>query len=136
MPVTVTVRASVGRVASRTTSSRSSAQVLGEAVAPLDDRDAVVDVGVEVEVVELEGAAEPVGVDVHQGRATDERGVHPGDDEGRRGDRPADAQPVADPLGQGRLPGAQATGEHDEVAGAQQPARAAPKPGCPRPWPG
>ena len=43
----------------------------------------LVEVGVEVEVVELDRTAEPVGVDVHQGRTADERRVHPGDDERR-----------------------------------------------------
>ena len=41
-------------------------QPLGDPLAPLDDRDGVVERGVEVEVVELVDAAEPVGVDVHQ----------------------------------------------------------------------
>ena len=47
-------------------------QPLGDAVPPLHDGDAVGDVGVEVEVVELESAAEPVCVDVHQRRAAHE----------------------------------------------------------------
>ena len=42
---------------------------LGDALAPLHDRHRVVERGVEVEVVELVDAAEPVGVDVHQRRA-------------------------------------------------------------------
>ena len=41
-------------------------QSLGDPLAPLDDRDGVVERGVEVEVVELVDAAQPVGVDVHQ----------------------------------------------------------------------
>jgi len=52
-------------------------------VAPLDDRHALLDGGVEVEGVQLERAPEPVGVDVHEHRAADERGVHARDDERR-----------------------------------------------------
>jgi hypothetical protein len=40
-------------------------------------------VGVQVEVVDLGQVAQPVGVDVHQRRATRQRRVHPGDHEGR-----------------------------------------------------
>ena len=41
-------------------------EVLGHPLAPLDDGDGAVEGGVEVEVVELGGAAEAVGVDVHE----------------------------------------------------------------------
>ncbi len=58
-------------------------QRLGQALAPLDHGHGEVEVGVEVEVVELRGAAEPVGVDVHELRPVAERGMHPGDDERR-----------------------------------------------------
>ena len=44
------------------------AQLLGEPVTPLDDRDRVVGGRVEVDVVDLGRVAEPVGVDVHQRR--------------------------------------------------------------------
>ena len=67
-------------------------QPLGQPVPPLDDRDRLVQRGVEVEVVELGDPAEPVGVDVDQGGSADQRGVHAGDDERRRGDRAADPQ--------------------------------------------
>ena len=53
----------------RPSSRRSYGQRLGQALAPLHDGDRLLDVGVEVEVVELGGAAEPVGVDVDQRRA-------------------------------------------------------------------
>ena len=56
---------------------------LGQSLAPLDDGDGLVEVGVEIEVVELGGAVQAIGVDVHQGRATVERRMHPGDHEGR-----------------------------------------------------
>ena len=49
---------------SGTSSSRSIDERLGQALAPLHHGDRVDDVGVEVEVVELGGATEPVGVDV------------------------------------------------------------------------
>ncbi len=79
------------------------AQALGEAVAPFDDGHGVLQGGVEVEVVELGEAAEPVRVDVHQRRAAHQRRVHPGDDEGRGRDRAAHPEPLGDALGQRRL---------------------------------
>ena len=94
-------------------------EALGQPLAPLDDGDGLVEGGVEVEVVELGDAAEPVGVGVHQRRSPDLAGVHAGDDEGRRGDRAADAEPGAEPLGERRLAGAERAGEHDQVAGRE-----------------
>lgn len=44
-------------------------QVLGHTPPPLDDDDAALQVGVQVEVVQLDGAAQPVGVDVDEIRA-------------------------------------------------------------------
>ena len=76
---------------------------LGQPLAPLDHGDGLVERGVEVEVVELGDAAEPVGVDVHQRGAADLARVHPRDHERRRGDRPADAEPGAEALGERRL---------------------------------
>ena len=100
---------------------------LGQALAPLDDGDRVVERGVEVEVVELGDAAEPVGVDVHQRRAVAQRRVHPGDHERRRRDVAAHAEAGAEPLGERRLAGAELAGEHHQVAGAAGwPASAAP----------
>src|SRR5436190_17261994 len=58
-------------------------QPLGHSVAPLDDRHAVGDVGVEVEIVKLQSTIEPVSVHVRQRRSTDQRRVYPGEDEGR-----------------------------------------------------
>ena len=73
-----------------------------------------------IQVVELGGATEAVGVDVDELRAPHERGVDARDDEGRGGHRAPHPEPFAEATGQGRLAGAQAPGEHDEVAGPQQ----------------
>jgi hypothetical protein len=58
-------------------------QRLGQTLAPLDHGHGEVEVGVEVEVVELGCPAEPVGVHVHELRSVAERGMDPGNDEGR-----------------------------------------------------
>ena len=85
-------------------------QPLGDPLAPLDHGDRLVERGVEVEVVELGDAAEPVGVDVHQRRPVAERRVHPRDHERRRRDVAAHAEPGAEPLGERRLAGAELAG--------------------------
>ena len=103
------------------------AQLLDEPGPPLDHRHGVDEGGVEVEVVELQGRPEAVGVDMDQGRAADKRGMDPGDDEGRRGDRAADTEPGADALGQRGLPRAEVAGEDDQVTGAQQRREAHPE---------
>ena len=87
---------------------------------------------VEVEVVELGEPAEPVGVDVDERRPATSDGwtramTKVGEVIGPRTPRPS---PM--PWVERRLAGAEAAGEHDEVAGPQQPGRAAhPRPGCP-----
>ena len=86
--------------------------------APLHHGDRIGDRRVQVEVVQLGGAAQPVGVDVHQRRAAGGGAVDPGQHEGRRDHRPVAAQPAADALGQGGLAGAQITGGDDQVARA------------------
>ena len=81
----------------------------------------VLDVGVEVEVVELGGVAEAVGVDVHErGLVGGQRGVDAGDHEGGRGDVAAYAEPLADALGHRGLAGAEVAGEDHQVAGPQE----------------
>ena len=94
-------------------------QPLGDPLSPLDDGDRLVERGVEIEVVELVGAAEPVGVDVHQRRAAGHRRVLAGDHERRRGDVAAHREPRADALGERRLAGAELAAEHDQVAGPE-----------------
>ncbi len=96
------------------------AELLGETVAPLDDRDGVVGGRVEVDVVDLGGIAEPVGVDVHQRRTADQRRMRTGDDERRRGDGTAYAEPVAEPLRERRLARAEVAREHQQVTRVQQ----------------
>ena len=87
--------------------------------------------GVQVEVVDVGHAAQPVGVDVHQRHPA--VAVHAGDDERRRGDRLADAEAGADALRQRGLAGPERPDQDDEVAGPQQPAEGrGPAPGCPR----
>ena len=89
-------------------------QLLDQALPPLDDRHRLGRRRVEVEVVDVGDAAQPVGVDVHQGHPPVP--VHAGDDEGRRGDRLPDAEARTDPLGERGLPGAQRADQDDEVA--------------------
>ncbi len=64
---------------------------------------------------------------MHESRAFGEGRVDTGDDERGRGDAAPDAEPVADALGQGGLPGPQGSGEHDEVPGAQPAGEPAPE---------
>src|SRR4051794_10888175 len=91
--------------------------LLDEAAAPLDDGDAGGCAGVEVEVVQLAGSAQPVGVDVHQGGPAGASGVHAGQHEGGRDDGARDAEPLPEALRQGGLAGTQLAGEDQEVAG-------------------
>ena len=109
------------------------AEVLGEPVAPLDHGDASSSEVSRSRSSSSSDAAEPVGVDVHQRRAADERRVHPGDDERRRGDRAAHAEALADALGERGLAGAEAAGEHDRSpARSSAPSAPARAPGCRR----
>jgi hypothetical protein len=41
--------------------------------------------------------------------------MYPGEDEGGRGDRPANLQTLSHSLGESRLAGAEGTGEHDQI---------------------
>ena len=102
-------------------------QALDQVLAPLHDGDRAVHVRVQVQVVDLGPAAQPVGVGVHQVRPAAQGRVHPGDDEGRRGHRAAHAQPGADALGQRRLARPERPGQDDQVTGAQQPGQALPQ---------
>jgi len=59
-------------------------QALGQARAPFHHGDRASRVGVQIQVVHLADAAEPVGVRVHQGRApVCQRRMYPGNNEGR-----------------------------------------------------
>ncbi len=116
-PPSVPAVAPVDRLIS--TSSRVVGKSLGEPLPPLHDRDRLLERRVEVEVVELLDATEPVGVDVHQRRPALQRGVHAGDDEGRRRDVTPHTQSGADPLGEGGLAGPEVTAEDDQVAGRE-----------------
>ena len=51
--------------------------------------------------------------------AADQRRVHPGDHEGRRGDPAADLQPLAEALGERGLAGPEVPGQDHQVTGAQ-----------------
>src|SRR5690606_9738488 len=95
-------------------------QPLDQALAPLDDRHRLLQRRVEVEVVHLQVAAEPVGVGVDQRRATAERRVDAGDDERGRGDRPPHLEPFGDALHGRGLPGAERARQDQQVAGAEQ----------------
>ncbi len=103
-----------------TTSSQESLASSSEPRAPLDHDHGTVEV--EVEVVEQGGAAEPVGVDVHERRAAGEVRVGAREHEGGALHRPPHAEAVADAAGQRGLARAERAGEQHEVAGAQ-PAR-------------
>jgi hypothetical protein len=95
-------------------------QAFGQPLAPLDHGDRAGCVRVEIQVVHLADAAEPVGVRVHQrGPGSGQRRMDPGDDEGRRGDRPAHPESLADALHQGRLARPERTGQDHQVSGAQ-----------------
>jgi hypothetical protein len=94
-------------------------QPLGDPLSPLDDGHGVLERGVEVEVVELVDAAEPIGVDMHQRRSAVEGWVLPGDHEGGRGDLAPHLEPLTDALRERRLSGPQLTAEHDQVTGAE-----------------
>src|SRR4051812_9772637 len=93
-------------------------ELLDEALAPFHDGHRLLGGRVEIQVVDVGDAAQPVGVDVHQRHPA--AGVHPRDDERRRGDRLTDPESGADALRQRGLPGAERTVEDDEVARPQQ----------------
>ena len=93
-------------------------QLLHQALSPLDDGHRVGGGRVEVEVVDVGHAAEPVGVDVHQRHPA--AAVHAGDDERRRGDRLPDAEAGADPLGQRGLAGTERPTRTTRSPGRQQ----------------
>jgi hypothetical protein len=97
------------------------AQLLDDVASPFDDHDRVREIGVEVEVVDVRAAAQPVGVHVHEGGAAHLARVDPGDHEGRGGDGAAHAQPFAETLGEGGLAGAERSVEHEQVARTEEP---------------
>ena len=84
---------------------------------PLDHRDGTIEV--EVEVVDLRGSGEPIGVDMQQVDAAVGPGMSPSDDEGGAGDRTAHAEAFAESPRERRLPSAEVAREHDEVTRAQ-----------------
>ena len=104
------------------TSRRGVGQALGDAAAPLDDGDRLVERGVEVEVVELADAAEAVGVDVHEAGPPVSDGCTRAITNVGEVTSPRTPSPAAETLGERRLAGAQLSREHDQVAGAEQPA--------------
>ena len=91
-------------------------ETLRHALAPLDHRDRVVQRRVEVEVVELLDAPEPVGVDVDQGRPLTADGCTRAITNVGEVISPRTPRPGADPLGQRGLPGTEVAGEDDDVA--------------------
>ena len=84
--------------------------------APFDDGHGLLQRRLEIEVRELGERADPVGVDMDEGHRSR---MYPRDHERRRRHRSAHAETGTDALRQGRLAGAEATGEDDEVARAQ-----------------
>ena len=89
--------------------------------APFHDGHGAVEVGLEVEVVDLALAAEAVGVHVHEVGAAREARVDPLDHEGGRGDGAAHAEAGAESLGEGGLAGAERSVQDQQVARAQRP---------------
>ncbi len=96
-------------------------QPLGQPLTPLHHGDGLVQGGVEVEVVELGDAADPVGVDVDQRRAVGQRGMDARDHERRRGDVATDPEPCAESLGERRLARTQPARQHHHIAGPEDP---------------
>ena len=95
-------------------------QMLGDVLAPLDHGDRLVQGGVEIEIVQLLGSAEPIGVDMHQLGAAGRRRMDPGQHEGRRDDRAHRSQSGPDALGQRGLAGAEIAGGDDQVARSEK----------------
>src|SRR6516225_6616877 len=85
------------------------AQTVDHPAAPLDDNDGVVDV--HIEIVELGGRPEPVGVDVHERRASDERWMRTREDERGALNRAPHAETRRDAAGERRLARAERTRE-------------------------
>ena len=77
-------------------------KVLDLALPPFDDGDTVGEGRVEVEVIEIDGAAESVGIDVNEIDATSGL-MDPGNDEGRARHRFTHAEPSTQTLYKSRL---------------------------------
>jgi hypothetical protein len=88
---------------------------------PLDDDDATRKVN--VEVVELERAGEPVGVDVHEWRSVDQARVCAGEDKGRTGNRSAHSKTFTDAAGECGLACTERAGQNEKVARAKPSAQ-------------
>src|SRR5690606_32750822 len=105
-------------------------ELLGPPATPLHQGDRLLQARVQIQVVNLGHAAEPVGVRMHHGQlpaplriwSMDSR-----DDEGRRRDATAHSEPLADALSEGRLAGTQWPVEDHEIAGAQHGGHPAPE---------
>ena len=98
-------------------------ELLHQPGAPFDGEHAVRQVDVQIEVVDLGQGAQPVGVDVHERHpavAMDSR-----DDERRRHHRATDAETGAETLDEYGLAGTKRSGEHDQIARAEQSAELA-----------
>src|SRR5581483_7754865 len=89
----------------------------GGDLAPLDQRDAVLELLLDPETVDLLHALQSVDVDVAERDAA--LVVLPHQGERRADDGPLDPEAAADALGQRRLAGAEFAGEDDDVAGGQ-----------------
>ena len=91
----------------------------GDPVGPLDEHHRVGREDVlQAQVLQLQGAAEAVGVDVVDGRVAV---VLADQHEGRGQDRPVDPEGVGRPLDQPGLARPEVAGEPDHVAGVEQP---------------
>src|SRR5699024_5206871 len=100
-------------------------EVLHQILAPFDHGDGIVHGAVEVRGYDFGDGVQPVGVYVDEADVALARLVFAGGDEGGRCHPAAYAEGLAEALGQGGFPGAEFTGEHQQVAGAQQPGEAA-----------
>ena len=92
-------------------------------LSPFDDGDGLVQGGVQVQGLEVAEVGNAVGVGMDQVGAPVKGGVNSGDDERRGGDASAHPHAGPDALSERRLARPEAAGEHDEVAGAQQPSQ-------------
>src|SRR5581483_2991605 len=88
-------------------------------LAPFDQRDALLELLLDAELVELLDPLEPVDVDVAE---ADAPLVLPDERERRAHHRAVDVEPAPDALGQRRLAGAEFAGEHHDVACPQDAA--------------
>src|SRR6266571_953478 len=98
---------------------------LNHALAPLHHGDRTVEIGVQVQIIDLGRVAEPVGIDVHERGPGSLRWMHAGDNERGRGDRTAHLKTIADALSKGGLACAERPGEQHQVASTEMGCEAA-----------